>query len=33
MDVLKVKDSFKENLNHIAVFLSEIPDKIDEDIN
>lgn len=32
MDVLKVKDSFKENLNHIAVFLSEIPDKIDDDV-
>lgn len=32
MDVLKVKDSFKENLNHIAVFLSEIPERVEDDI-
>jgi len=29
MDVLSIRDSFKESLESISIFLSEIPDKLE----
>jgi len=31
MEILTIRDSFKESLNQITVYLSEIPDKFDDE--